>query len=49
MSGLEVGEIRIPDRILSIEEIHAIGRMMEKEPKHAKTKTDKNVPARWEL
>jgi hypothetical protein len=36
-----VGEIRMPDIILTIEEIHAIDKMMEGEWKHAGTKVDK--------
>jgi hypothetical protein len=36
-----VGEIRMPDKILSIEQIHAIDRMMELEWKHSKTKTER--------
>jgi hypothetical protein len=42
MEGLHkrVVEIRMPDRILTIEEVHAIDRMMEREYKHARTKMD---------
>jgi hypothetical protein len=36
-----VGEIRMPDKILAIEEVHAIDRMMEVEWKHAKSKTER--------
>jgi hypothetical protein len=35
-----VGEIRMPDKILAIEEVHAIYRMMEREWKHTKTKIE---------
>ena len=42
MEGLHkrVGEIRMPDRILTIEEIHAIDRCLEREFVHAKGKED---------
>jgi hypothetical protein len=36
-----VGEIQMPDKILIIEEVHAIDQMMELEWKHSKTKTDR--------
>jgi hypothetical protein len=43
MEGLHkrVGEIRMPDKILTIEEVHAIDRMMEREWKHTRTRQDK--------
>jgi hypothetical protein len=42
MEGLHkrVGEIRMPDKILTIEEVHTIDRMMEREWKYTKTKTE---------
>jgi hypothetical protein len=42
MEGLHkrVGEIRMPDRILTIEEIHAIDQCLEREFVHAKGKED---------
>jgi hypothetical protein len=42
MEGLHkrVGEIRMPDRILSIEEVHAIDRTLEREWKHARSRVD---------
>jgi hypothetical protein len=36
-----VGEIRMPDKILSIEEVHAIDRVLEREWKHVRTKADR--------
>jgi hypothetical protein len=43
MEGLHkcVREIRMPDRILSIEEVHTIDRTLEREWKHARTRMDK--------
>jgi hypothetical protein len=43
MEGLHkrVGEIRMPDKILRIEEIHAIHRVLEREFAHAKTRLDR--------
>jgi hypothetical protein len=35
------GEIRMPDKILTIEEVHTINWMMEREWKHSRTKLDK--------
>jgi hypothetical protein len=44
MEGLHkrVGYIRMPDRILAIEEVHAIDRMIKRKWKHARTKVDQN-------
>jgi hypothetical protein len=36
-----VGEIRMPDKILTIEEVHAIDRTPEREFKHARTQVAK--------
>jgi hypothetical protein len=43
MEGLHkrVGEIRMPDEILTIEEVHAIDRTLEQEHAHARTKADR--------
>jgi hypothetical protein len=43
MEGLHkrVGEIRMPDKILTIEEVHAIDRTLEREYIHARTKIDR--------
>ena len=43
MEGLHkrVGEIRMPDKILTIEEIHATDRILEREFAHARTKEDR--------
>jgi hypothetical protein len=43
MKGLHkrVGEIRMPDKILRIEEVHAIDRALEREFKHAQTKDER--------
>jgi hypothetical protein len=43
MEGLHkrVGEIRMPDKILGIEEVHAIDRTLEREFKHARTRTER--------
>jgi hypothetical protein len=35
-----VGEIRMPDKILTIEEVHATDRTLEREHTHARTKDD---------
>jgi hypothetical protein len=42
MEGLHkrMGEIRMPDKFLSIKEVHTIYRMMEHEWKHARAKVD---------
>jgi hypothetical protein len=43
MEGLHkrvLGEIRMPDKILTIEEVHAIDRALERECMHARTKAD---------
>jgi hypothetical protein len=44
MEGLHkrVREIRMPDKILTIEEVHVIDQMMEREWKHASARPDKN-------
>jgi hypothetical protein len=39
--GKRVGEIRMPDNILTIEEVHAIDRALERECAHARTKADR--------
>jgi hypothetical protein len=43
MEGLHkrVGEIRMPDKILTIEEVHAIDKTLEQEWKHASAKPEK--------
>jgi hypothetical protein len=49
MEGLHKhgGEIRMVDKILTIEEVLTIDRMMEQEWKHLQTKIDKNVFPKW--